>query len=74
MLKSILNSDYNNTQSISEIIIDNNTITDMKIISERFNEYFINVNPPNLAKKIPKAVGDINYRPILFDHCIIQMI
>ena len=43
MLKSIINSDYNKKQSISEFIIDNNTITDKKIISEKCNEYFINV-------------------------------
>ena len=35
----MINCDYNNKQSVSEIIIVNNTITDEKIISEKFNEY-----------------------------------
>ena len=45
--------DHVNSQSITEIKVDNNLITDSNIMANKFNYFFSNVGP-DLANKIPK--------------------
>jgi hypothetical protein len=35
----------NKSTSIAEISVDNNSVTDSKLIAESFNEYFVNIGP-----------------------------
>ena len=50
--------DHPNSQSLTEIKVDNNLITDSNIMANKFNSFFSN-DGPVLANKIPKTHGDI---------------
>jgi len=56
IIKKLINPDQSK-KPINEIKLDNNTITDTKVIANKFNEYFTNVGPL-LANKIPVVSGD----------------
>jgi hypothetical protein len=43
----------NKSSSITEISVNDNSITDSKLIAESFNEYFVNIGP-SLASKASK--------------------
>ena len=57
ILKHLLNSEQNSKQYITEINVGKLVITDNKIMSNTFNEYFANVGI-NLSKNIQKMAGD----------------
>ena len=51
--------DHVNSQSITEIKVDNNIITDCNIKANKFNYFFSNVDPV-LANTIRRKRGDIS--------------
>ena len=60
IIKNItLGCDHPNSQSLTEIKVDNNLITDSNIMANKFNSFFSKVGPV-LANKIPKTHGDIS--------------
>ena len=48
-IKNTMHADYNYKQNLTEISINSSTTTDSNIISNKCNDYFVNVGP-NLAK------------------------
>ena len=45
----------NKSTSITEILVNNNSVSDSKLIAESFNEYFVNIGP-NLATEASEEV------------------
>ena len=62
IIKGVISKNKRNAISRS-FTVDSTTITDEKIIADRFNDFFINIGP-NLASKIPNTNSDFkNYLP-----------
>jgi hypothetical protein len=47
----------NKKSNINEIIVNNNTISDPKVIAESFNDYFVNIGP-KLASEASREFHD----------------
>lgn len=56
VIKKLITPDQTKKQ-ISQITVENKTITDSHTIANKFNDYFVNIGP-QLAKKIPTEDGD----------------
>jgi hypothetical protein len=56
---SLINSliGKNNKSNINEIIVNNNIISDPKVIAESFNDYFVNIGP-KLASEASREFHD----------------